>query len=462
MAVTLDDEKTKNVIRQVEFYFSDSNLPRDKFLRTTVEESEDGLVSLALICSFSRMRKHLDLGELKPEEIAEETVLAVAEVLRKSSSLRVSEDGKKIGRSTELLKPEDVIEQVDSRTVAASPLPYDVKIEDVQAFFDEKGKVNSVRLPKHIGDKRAFCGTALIEFSDEDVAKNVLQEKIIYAGVDLELTTKNDFDVEREKKVEGVGRNRSSKDSSNKDSSNESYPKGLIVAFELKPVAVLSTKQNDSETLKEVEVIDTVASKSSKSEEATENIDHEEKSSENIVEEGGGNSQADDLQNEEKAAGDSSQKNEMESDKVLPTDDENKPAGSADDSVVVTREDLKEVFQKFGIVKYIDFRMGEQSGFIRFDEPDAAIKARAFSVLSEEGGLVVKKKYIATLEALTGEAERDYWSLLRGNKDKFRENRNYRGRGKHHRGGRHFDGKRSRDTDYSVRGRPNKTQKVSD
>ncbi|KAI0510550.1 hypothetical protein KFK09_011154 [Dendrobium nobile] len=416
MAVTLDDEKRKNVIRQVEFYFSDSNLPRDKFLRTTVEESEDGC--------------------------------------------------KKIGRSTELLKPEDVIEQVDSRTVAASPLPYDVKIEDVQAFFDEKGKVNSVRLPKHIGDKRAFCGTALIEFSDEDVAKKVLQEKIIYAGVDLELTTKNDFDVEREKKVEGVGRNRSNKDSSNKDSSNESYPKGLIVAFELKPMAVPSAKQNDSETLKEVEVTDTVASKSSKSEEATENIDHEEKSSENIVEEGGGNAQADDLQNEEKAAGDSSQKNEVESDKVVPTDDENKPAGSADDTAVVTavvtREDLKEVFQKFGIVKYIDFRMGEESGFIRFEEPDAAIKARAFSVLSEEGGLVVKKNYIATLEALTGEAEKDYWSLLRGNKDKFRENRNYRGRGKHHRGGRHFDGKRSRDTDYSVRGRPNKAQKVSD
>lgn len=27
---------------QVEFYFSDSNLPRDKFLRETVEQSDDG------------------------------------------------------------------------------------------------------------------------------------------------------------------------------------------------------------------------------------------------------------------------------------------------------------------------------------------------------------------------------------------------------------------------------------
>jgi hypothetical protein len=29
-------------VPQVEFYFSDSNLPRDGFLRKTVEESEDG------------------------------------------------------------------------------------------------------------------------------------------------------------------------------------------------------------------------------------------------------------------------------------------------------------------------------------------------------------------------------------------------------------------------------------
>jgi len=176
-AAPLDESKAKSVLRQVEFYFSDSNLPRDKFLRETVEQSDDGLVSLALICSFSRMKSHLGLdAAVKPETVPEETVLAVAEVLRRSSVLRVSEDGKKIGRASELLEPDEIIAQVDSRTVAASPLPYNVKLEDVQSFFAQYAKVNSVRLPRHIANKKHFCGTALVEFSEEEEAKKGFRE----------------------------------------------------------------------------------------------------------------------------------------------------------------------------------------------------------------------------------------------------------------------------------------------
>lgn len=52
-------------------------------------------------------------------------------------------------------------------------------------------------------------------------------------------------------------------------------------------------------------------------------------------------------------------------------------------------------------VQYIDFKIGEKSGYIWFEEPEAAQKARAAAVLSEKEGLVVKN-YIATLDPVTG------------------------------------------------------------
>ena len=43
-------------LRQIEFYFSDSNLPRDKFLSETVAADPEGYVDVALLCIFSRVR----------------------------------------------------------------------------------------------------------------------------------------------------------------------------------------------------------------------------------------------------------------------------------------------------------------------------------------------------------------------------------------------------------------------
>ncbi|RLN43439.1 pentatricopeptide repeat-containing protein [Panicum miliaceum] len=90
-----------------------------------------------------RVRGRWGHGRRKGGGLEGETVLAVAEVLRRSSTLRISEDGKKDGRAKELLKPDEIIEQVDSRTIVASPLPYNVKLGGVESFFAQCGKVQT-------------------------------------------------------------------------------------------------------------------------------------------------------------------------------------------------------------------------------------------------------------------------------------------------------------------------------
>ncbi|CAN4076544.1 unnamed protein product [Withania somnifera] len=468
MAKTLDEETVKKIIRQ-SFYFSDSNLPKDGFLRKTVEESEDGLVNLALICSFSRMRSHLDLGVVKPEDISDDTIQSVAEALKASSFLKISEDGKKVGRVSELVKPEEVIEQIDVRTIAASPLEFSVKIEDVESFFGQHGKVNSVRLPRHVADKRMFCGTALVEFSNEEDAINILKQNLIYAGVELELKSKKDFDVERANEEKEVEHNhpRNGPNSKNNSKPELDYPKGLIIAFKLKRIsAESSTEQNGNHktasesasapetegnkdaTKDNVEVTAEKVPEDIKDEENNENI---EKGDEKDAEDGSGETDVQNLEVAEK-----SMDNPTEDDEQAPAEEKLSIAACKDNKDIVMREDLKSVFQKFGTVKFIDFTIGAESGYIRFENEEAAQKARAAGVLAEEGGLTVKN-FIATLDPVTGDAEREYWSMFRNNQqDRRRDFKGNRGRGgKYNRGGKHS---RGRGNDFG--GRPNKFQKA--
>lgn len=283
-----------------------------------------------------------------------------------------------------------------------------------------------------------------MEFSEEEMVNKVLEENLDFEGAELELKMKKDFDKERAQLQE----------KSQASSASDDYPKGLILQFKLSSLSSnkgsgLSEIGNKSE----LDAEDTIKKDTeigNKSEETEDMVKKEKEACTEETETGNGETHSKD-ESEENTKGVGS--------KDLTSKSKNNDS-SMDNEDKVSREDIRDYFKRFGTIKFVDFSIGDESGYIRFEDPDSSVKARAAAVLVE-GGLIVKK-HVVTLEAVTGEAEKEYWSSLRTSaQERFKGSKGgYRGRGKYNRGGgKHFDGKRGR---HEERSGPNKVQKIED
>lgn len=94
MRIMASDLEQK-ISQQIEYYFGDINLPRDKFLQEKIKEDE-GWVTLEVLTTFKR------LANLTTD------VEAIANAIEKSESkiLELSEDRKKVRRNPEKPLPE--------------------------------------------------------------------------------------------------------------------------------------------------------------------------------------------------------------------------------------------------------------------------------------------------------------------------------------------------------------------
>jgi lupus La protein len=155
--VNTDSTEAKKLKQQIEFYFSDSNFPRDKFLRNKAAEN-DGWVPIEVIATFNKVKQ------------ISTDVDFISKVLRTSEVLQVSEDGKRVRR----LAPLPEVDTLDERSIYVKGFPQDetaadVTVESVSNFFQPYGKVLSVRL-RRTKEKR-FKGSVFVEFSTVEEAK---------------------------------------------------------------------------------------------------------------------------------------------------------------------------------------------------------------------------------------------------------------------------------------------------
>ena len=73
--VEKDDTETKKelsakdaakVKKQIEFYFSDSNYPKDKFLQETAKQHKEGFIPLSVLTTFNRLKEiTTDLDQIR-------------------------------------------------------------------------------------------------------------------------------------------------------------------------------------------------------------------------------------------------------------------------------------------------------------------------------------------------------------------------------------------------------------
>ncbi|KKK20042.1 hypothetical protein P175DRAFT_0432404 [Aspergillus ochraceoroseus IBT 24754] len=187
--------------KQVEFYFSDSNLPMDKFLFSKVGGSKNNAVPLDLLHSFKRMRRFQPFS-------------AIVEALKSSETLELTENDTCVRRKTPL--PESVSENHDptvakvfedkamSRSIYAKGFGEEQPSTqlDIEAFFAPYGPVNAIRL-RRTHDK-LFKGSVFVEFASEEKQKAFLEldPKPQWKSEDLLIKSKKDYCEEKVREIE--------------------------------------------------------------------------------------------------------------------------------------------------------------------------------------------------------------------------------------------------------------------
>lgn len=177
------------IIKQIEYYFGDFNLPRDKFLQEKVKLDE-GWVPIETLLTFNRLKSLTE----------EESI--VADAISQSTLLEVSDDRKKVRRNLNQPLPESTTERqqkLNELTVYAKGFPTTTTIDELLEFFGKFGRCLNVYM-RRLPSTRKFKGSVFATFDKEEDAKSfVSQEGIKYN--ELELTRYFKKDYHQQKKI---------------------------------------------------------------------------------------------------------------------------------------------------------------------------------------------------------------------------------------------------------------------
>lgn len=166
-------ENLKQIRKQMEFYFSDSNLEGDSFMKNTINEREDRYVEASVFLRFKRIQNL---------NATEDDILTACAA---SKTLEVDREHKLI-RSK---KPFVADPRRAYRTVSLRGFDKTETLDSLNEFFAEKvGDVKKITMRK--GNQKGsgekfFTGIVEVELGTEELAQELVKNGLTYNGKDL-------------------------------------------------------------------------------------------------------------------------------------------------------------------------------------------------------------------------------------------------------------------------------------
>ncbi|GAB6024219.1 hypothetical protein CHUAL_008918 [Chamberlinius hualienensis] len=196
------------IIRQIEYYFGDFNLGRDKFLKEEITK-DSGWVSFATLLTFNRLKSLSSDAEV------------VVNALKKSPNnlLEINEDKTKVRRNAEKPLPandEQRKEDVMCRSVYAKGFPETTTLDELLDYFKQNHpSVEHVQM-MHKGQPRVFKGSVIVVFKTAEDAKEFVSKESIKHG-ESELLRETKADYKTRKSVEWAQKKEERRNKKNDD-----------------------------------------------------------------------------------------------------------------------------------------------------------------------------------------------------------------------------------------------------
>ncbi|XP_057371759.1 la protein homolog isoform X2 [Daphnia carinata] len=191
-------ELDNKIIRQVEYYFGDFNLPRDKFLKEQIGVN-DGWIPIATMLKFARLSQLT----MSPK--------VIFSALKKSDSglMEVDESASKIRRSKNKPIPEetaDYLAQVKARTIYCKGFPKEgMSIDKLLDFFKSFPTVLNIKMRyfKTKDESTKFKGSVTATFATkEEASKFMSLESVKYNDYTLQRQWSVEWEKEKEQEYE--------------------------------------------------------------------------------------------------------------------------------------------------------------------------------------------------------------------------------------------------------------------